>query len=69
MGRVTKGYEVDREELDTRSPSDSAREAIRRRQIAASHLRAARLTDDASERAELRRLAAQLLSPRRGPRR
>jgi len=69
MGRATKGYELDREELDARPPGDAAREAIRRRQTAAAYLRAARLTDDAPERAALRRLAAELLSPRRGSRR
>jgi hypothetical protein len=54
----------DREDLPNRDlPSDLAGEAGRRRE-AASYLRAARLTDDASERQALRLKAAELLAPR-----
>jgi hypothetical protein len=53
----------DRGDLPNRDlPSDLAEEAGRRRE-AASYLRAARLTDDASERQALRRKAAELLAP------
>ena len=53
----------DREDLPNRDlPSDLSGEAGRRRE-AASYLRAARLTDDASERQALRRKAAELLAP------
>ena len=54
--------------LEGEVSSDPAGEAGPR-QLAASWLRAARLTDDAKERDALRRRAAELLSPRRAGRR
>jgi len=56
--------EEDRQDLPNRDlASDLAGDAGRRRE-AAAYLRAARLTDDASERQALRRKAAELLEPR-----
>jgi len=69
--RVFKSDRADKDREDLPNgelASDLAGEASRRRE-AASYLRAARLTDDASERQALRRKAAELLAPRASRRR
>jgi hypothetical protein len=65
MDRVPKRQnDADRESLpDEELPTESAA-AASKRQAAAAYLRAARLTDDATERESLRRQAAELLSRR-----
>jgi hypothetical protein len=61
----------ERESVPDPAAHDERAEEASRRQKAAAYLRAARLTDDAQEREELRRKAGELLSSRfaraRGP--
>ena len=54
----------DRQDLPNRDLASDVAEDTSRRREAAACLRAARLTDDASERQALRRKAAELLAPR-----
>jgi hypothetical protein len=63
MDRGPKRHDADRALPDDESQGEAVEE-LRRRQAAASLLRAARLTDDATERESLRRQAAELLSRR-----
>jgi hypothetical protein len=64
MRQSTKGDEREVDASVERLPSGAAGEAGERK-LAASYLRAARLTDDPSEREALRRRAAELLAPHR----
>jgi hypothetical protein len=68
MDRVPKVHDAgtDRPSLPDKNVPGEPAESVRRRQAAASYLRAARLTEDAAERESLRRQAAELLSPPRG---
>ena len=65
MDRVSKRYDAARESAPEQETQAEPVGEAGKRQAAAAHLRAARLTDDPAERESLRRLAAELLSGRR----
>jgi hypothetical protein len=64
MGRASKCEDADTEGRSVPGEDGQPEAQVRRRQRAASYLRAAKLTEDAAEREKLRRKAATLLSPR-----
>lgn len=58
-----------REWLPDKNPQAELAQQVRNRQAAVVHLQAAALTENAAARDLLRRRAAELISPRPGPRR